>query len=117
MRVAIIVGVVAALAAAFPHPQGDDPTIEDPPEETEDPVSATPTIPLPLTTSLNIPVTGIPTLPSFQLTSTSKKRPHWEPIPIFTKQCQCSLATARYPCWATDALQVSFNLRGGKEDV
>ncbi|KAF2846430.1 hypothetical protein T440DRAFT_510915 [Plenodomus tracheiphilus IPT5] len=36
---------------------------------------------------------------------TRSKNPHWEPIPVFSKQCTCELATARYPCWATDALQ------------
>jgi hypothetical protein len=99
MRIVIIVGALAALAAAVPYPQ-DDPS-EDP-----DSVSLlfpTPTIPIVVRTSLNIPITE----PLERPTATRSKKPHWEPIPIFTKECKCNVATVRYPCWATDALQVS----------
>lgn len=104
MRVAIMLGALAALATAAPYPQEQQ---EDP----EEPVAssapfASPTASLQLSTSLNVPVTSLSTaLPSLLPTSTRSKNPHWEPIPVFTKQCQCNLATAKYPCWATDALQ------------
>ncbi|CAI6336937.1 unnamed protein product [Periconia digitata] len=76
------------------------------------------TLTAPQSTSLHIPVT---TPPSSFLTSiispnstvaanstrTSRTRkPHTEPIPIFSSRCDCpNLATVAYPCWATDALQ------------
>lgn len=103
MRIFLLVSALAALAAAFPRPQDDTPD-----EPSDDPATIslgfpTATIPVILTTSLNIPVTE-----SFEIIKPTKsKRPHWEPIPIFTKQCKCDVATVRYPCWATDALQVS----------
>ena len=111
MRIAIIIGTLAAVASAFPYPQdqefpGDGPT--DDPSEDPETISvpfATPTVPILLTTSLNIPVTTTVLEPG--TTTTSRKNPHWEPIPIFTKECKCDIATVRYPCWATDALQVS----------
>ncbi|EFQ91591.1 hypothetical protein PTNB73_06843 [Pyrenophora teres f. teres] len=114
MRILLCISVLAALATAFPYPQ----EIEDLP---------TPAVPLtdifpastttiPDSTSLNIPVTAVPTIDpdddddddkgAEMLNSTSsRRRPHTEPIPIFTKACKCDLATALYPCWATDALQ------------
>jgi hypothetical protein len=117
MRTAIIIGALVALASAIPHPQSqespsDDPTDDQP--ESSAVVSAsfaTPTTPIVLTTSLNIPITGpvglpTPVIPGPGATSTtSRRRPHWEPIPIFTKECKCNIATIQYPCWATDALQ------------
>jgi hypothetical protein len=104
MRIAFIASALTALAVAFPRPQ-DDPTTEDPSDD-PDTISLpfpAPTIPIMLTTSLNVPVTD----PLARPTSTKSKKPHWEPIPIFTKACKCDVATVRYPCWATDALQVS----------
>ncbi|KAH3944917.1 hypothetical protein HBI56_150200 [Parastagonospora nodorum] len=105
MRIVLLVGALAALATAFPRPQDDTPD-DTPDEPSDDPATIslgfpTATIPVTLTTSLNIPVTE-----SFEIVKPTKsKRPHWEPIPIFTKQCKCDVATVRYPCWATDALQ------------
>jgi hypothetical protein len=108
MRFVFLFGALAALASAVPHPQDDslEPTEES---ETSSLVFPTPTVPLPLTTSLNIPVTPSLELPFPEATTSSRRRPHWEPIPIFTKECKCNIATARYPCWATDALQASQN--------
>jgi hypothetical protein len=113
MRLAILVSALAALAAAFPYLQDQ----EDPDDEpSDDPETiavsfATPTVPVQLSTSLNIPITGsvaLPTLvPGYGTTSKSRKNPHWEPIPVFTKACTCDVATVKYPCWATDSLQVS----------
>lgn len=106
MHLSIVITLLATLSVAVPFPQDrDDPMLDD----TEDDESSgssgsglvNPTTTVPATTSLNIPVTGLPIV-------TRSKHPHWEPIPIFTKACQCSLATAQYPCWATDALQVLF---------
>jgi hypothetical protein len=104
MRWTIVVGALAALASAIPRPQDDPVDPEDAPDY------ATPTMPIVLTTSLNIPVTYPLELPTPGPTTTSRKRPHshWEPIPIFTQECQCNIATVRYPCWATDSLQVSL---------
>jgi hypothetical protein len=99
MRIAIIIGALAALAAAVPYPQDD--TSEDP--DTISLAFPTPTVPAVVTTPLEIPVTPSPDLPL----ATRSKKPHWEPIPIFTKECKCDIATVRYPCWATDSLQVS----------
>lgn len=105
MRLPILLGALAALASAVPYPQeSGDPTTDDPEEPSSFP---TPTLPVPVSTSLNIPVTGTG-LPEPSTTATRSKNPHWEPIPVFTKDCQCSIATAAYPCWATDALQVSL---------
>ena len=102
------------LAAAFPRPQEtNEPTIEDPPEDTEEPTEisasfATPTFPLTLTTSLNIPITKISkSLSELRPTTTRRKNSQWEQIPVLTKECTCKPVTADYPCWATDALQVS----------
>ncbi|KAH7340037.1 hypothetical protein BKA66DRAFT_434888 [Pyrenochaeta sp. MPI-SDFR-AT-0127] len=106
MRIAVTLGALMSLTTAIPYPQEEAPT-----EAPEEPMLPTPTVSIILTTSLNIPVTGTlarpSSLPDYESKSSasSRKNPHWEPIPIFTKQCQCSLATARYPCWATDALQ------------
>ncbi|KAF1917442.1 hypothetical protein BDU57DRAFT_165295 [Ampelomyces quisqualis] len=102
MRVTIMIGTLAALVAAAPWPRED---ASDDPSEEPTTISLpflSPTVEIPLTTSLNVPVTSslweLPTL-------TWSKRPHWEPIPIFTKECKCDIATVNYPCWATDALQ------------
>jgi hypothetical protein len=100
MRLAIILGALAALVVAVPYPQEDD-TPDEP--DTVSALLPTITVPAILTTSLNVPVTQLPDLPF----STKSKRPHWEPIPIFSKECKCNIATVRYPCWATDSLQVS----------
>ncbi|KAH6877918.1 hypothetical protein BKA58DRAFT_85170 [Alternaria rosae] len=117
MRTSVLISALAALVLAVPYPQATDISIA--PGATLIslsailPISTTAT---PVSTSLNIPVTALPTSdpnsdddddddnedPEL---SSSKRKPHWEPIPIFTKRCQCQLATARYPCWATDALQ------------
>ncbi|KAI1511593.1 hypothetical protein Ptr86124_009237 [Pyrenophora tritici-repentis] len=115
MRVLLCISVLAALATAFPCPQ----EIEDlstPAAPLTDIFPASTTT-IPDSTSLNIPVTAVPTIDpddddddkgAVVLNSTSsRRRPHTEPIPIFTKACKCNLATALYPCWATDALQVS----------
>ncbi|KAI1669385.1 hypothetical protein L13192_06844 [Pyrenophora tritici-repentis] len=114
MRVLLCISVLAALATAFPCPQ----EIEDlstPAAPLTDIFPASTTT-IPDSTSLNIPVTAVPTIDpdddddddkgAVVLNSTSsRRRPHTEPIPIFTKACKCNLATALYPCWATDALQ------------
>jgi len=117
MRVLLCISVLAALATAFPYPQ----EIEDlsaPAAPLTDIFPAS-TIALPDPTSLNIPVTAVPTIDPDDdedsdgtglLSRTSTRRPHTEPVPIFTKACNCNLATAMYPCWATDALQVSWAL-------
>ena len=116
MRTFVLLSALAALVLAVPYPQATD--ISIPPGAILISLSAilpTSTTATPDSTSLNIPVTAFPTSdpnsddddddedPEL---SSSKRPPHWEPIPIFTKKCQCQLATARYPCWATDALQV-----------
>jgi hypothetical protein len=98
MRLAILLSALAALAIAVPYPQEDD--TPDGPDTASD-LLPTITIPAILSTSLNIPITT----PAW--TRTRSKKPHWEPIPIFTKECKCDVATVRYPCWATDSLQVS----------
>jgi hypothetical protein len=113
MHWAIISGALVVLASAIPHPQ-DGPV--DPAED-PDTISIpfpTPTIPLPLTTSLNIPPTQSLGIPIPGASTTSRRRPHWEPIPIFTKECKCNIATVHYPCWATDALQVSESRKMSK---
>ena len=86
-------------------------------------ITVLPTLLLPITipeptsasvpsTSLNIPITSLPMMPTGGLGSTSssstRKKPiHTEPVPIFSRSCDCpKLATMQYPCWATDALQV-----------
>ncbi|KAF2751456.1 hypothetical protein M011DRAFT_114865 [Sporormia fimetaria CBS 119925] len=93
------------LGVPAPHPQLEEIPIS--------PGLPLPTIPLPLSTSLNIPITA-PTafpsiLPPVNITWTSRRRwSHWEPIPIFSKSCDCpNLATVARPCWVTDALMVS----------
>ncbi len=110
----ILISTLAALVTAIPYPQTTDTSIT--PGATLISLSAilpVSTTTIPDSTSLNIPVTPVPTSDNDPEdeedaeSTSSKKYPHWEPIPIFTKQCQCQLATARYPCWATDALQVS----------
>jgi hypothetical protein len=103
MHLTICLSVLAAFVAAAPRPQNELPT---------------PTLPVILSTSLNVPVTSVllPTLlptglfPSnLSISSTSKRRGgHSEPVPIFSKSCDCPLlATVAYPCYATDALAVS----------
>ncbi|KNG46429.1 hypothetical protein TW65_06887 [Stemphylium lycopersici] len=119
MRALIVISTLAACIAAIPRPQAvSDPTT---PAATLITLSAILPISTTLTsdsTSLNIPITAVPDpdpdngneddSDDDDESSTSKKgNPHREPIPIFTKKCQCQLATARYPCWATDALQCS----------
>lgn len=109
MRIAFAIGALVALAAAVPHPQDD--ASNDPSEEpiTIDLPFPTPTIPAVLSTSLNIPATELPDLSDLPAlpTKTRSKKPHWEPIPIFTKKCECDTKTVAYPCWATDSLEVS----------
>ncbi|KAH9866562.1 hypothetical protein J1614_008252, partial [Plenodomus biglobosus] len=68
----------------------------------ENPITA----PIPTPTAPTFPnntITEPPTAPSSH--TTRSKRPHWEPIPVFSKLCTCDLATVGYPCWATDGLQ------------
>ena len=113
MRVFVCIAALAAFVVAVPHPQA---------EPTDIPISisatiATSTLPVIASTSLNIPVTVPSVFPtgivSFNLSSTSRRRnpPHSEPIPIFQKPCDCpDLSTVGYPCWATDALQVSYRV-------
>lgn len=108
MRCVILLGALAALAAAFPRPQDQD----------NDPTPSAPAVSSPLQTWINPITSYVPPVPwptpisesdddSSSWFKSRSKRPHWEPIPIFTKECKCNLATARYPCWATDSLQVS----------
>ncbi|KAF2714774.1 hypothetical protein K504DRAFT_366514 [Pleomassaria siparia CBS 279.74] len=108
MRVALVLAGLTAIVTAAPHAQLDPSDI---------PVSISATIPtstlwLVPSTSLNIPVTLSTLLPTglqcnFSTTRTTK-RPgggHSEPIPIFSRHCDCPLlATVAYPCYATDAL-------------
>jgi hypothetical protein len=106
MRIAIFIAGLVALAYAAPYPQDSElPDDDEEPESISAPFP-TPTIPAILTTSLNIPVTTINSEPGRP--TTSRKPPHKEPIPIFSKACTCDIATVHYPCWATDALQVSW---------
>ncbi|KAH9868008.1 hypothetical protein IAQ61_007315 [Plenodomus lingam] len=89
------------ITTAIPYPQAI-PTIL-PTLITNIPSLPTTPTPLPIPTgpqshSLNNTITKPPR-------PTRSKNPHLEPIPVFSKQCSCALATARYPCWATDALQ------------
>ncbi|KAF2248478.1 hypothetical protein BU26DRAFT_335728 [Trematosphaeria pertusa] len=115
MRVSISLSLfaLAALAVAVPYPQEEDPDVETSvaePSPTFAITIADPTLPIPLSTSLNIPVTVPSALPTGEValnsTSTRRRKSHWEPIPIFSKSCDCpALATVAYPCWATDALQ------------
>jgi hypothetical protein len=114
MRHLLLISALQALAAAIPHPQDSDDTAD--PLTSLSEILPTSTVAIPDSTSLNIPVTAVPTTEpdtdddgeddEGKPLSRSKK-PHREPTPIFTKPCQCQLATVRYPCWATDALQVS----------
>ncbi|KAF2650106.1 hypothetical protein K491DRAFT_683286 [Lophiostoma macrostomum CBS 122681] len=92
MRAAFVLAGLVALVAAVPQPQ------------------ANPTVPVPASTSLNVIVTGIPSLaPSgiFGNATTSKTHhPHSEQIPSLMKPCDCpDVKTVAYPCWATDSLQ------------
>ena len=114
MQTFLLVSVLTALVIAVPYPQATETSIA--PGATLISLSAilpSPTATSPDSTSLDIPITSVstpdpdPEDDEDPESSSSKKNPHWEPIPIFTKPCQCQLATARYPCWATDALQVS----------
>ncbi|EUC40334.1 hypothetical protein COCMIDRAFT_30709 [Bipolaris oryzae ATCC 44560] len=115
----VLISILQVLAAAIPHPQASDDSTA--PLTSISEILPTSTVAIPDSTSLNIPVTAIPSIEpvpdddgedddddnSGKSLSRSKK-PHREPTPIFTKQCQCQLATARYPCWATDALQKCY---------
>ena len=121
------------LAAAIPYPYASEDATTPP--ATLIALSGTlptSTVATPDSTSLNIPVTAVPDAGDDDNDNSDEndddgnaisrsKRPHKEPIPIFTKQCQCQLATAWYPCWATDSLQVSEatpgrNVETGKEE-
>lgn len=90
-----------ALVSAFPNPQAST-------------LLPSSTAPVLASTSLNIPVTSVPVPPTddaappLNASSTSKRRwSHYEPIPVFSKQCDCPVLTkGSYPCWATDAVQV-----------
>ncbi|KAF2277785.1 uncharacterized protein EI97DRAFT_441083 [Westerdykella ornata] len=97
--------------------------------------TATPQLPSPSlslptilpTTLVAIPITTAPTSPSLptltaapnttrawtwsrQTGTTSRRRwTHWEPIPIFSKSCDCpDVKTVARPCWATDALMLTI---------
>lgn len=106
MRSSIFLAALLTIVAAAPHPQNEVPT---------------PTLSVVPSTSLNVPITSalIPTLlptglyPANSSTSSTSKRRggHSEPIPIFSRFCDCPLlATVAYPCYATDALAVSKHL-------
>jgi len=126
MGILLCISVLAALASAFPYPQEIQDLSTAAAAPLTDVFPASTTI-VPDSTSLNIPVTAVPTTDddddnndddgaqvlSSSSSSSSRRRPHTEPVPIFTKACKCNLATAMYPCWATDALQVSpcFHVR------
>lgn len=137
MRSLVLISAVQALllhlAAAIPYPYASEDATTPP--ATLIALSGTlptSTVATPDSTSLNIPVTAVPDAGDDDNDNSDEndddgnaisrsKRPHKEPIPIFTKQCQCQLATARYPCWATDSLQVSEatpgrNVETGKEE-
>lgn len=115
----LLISILQVLAAAIPHPQASDDSTA--PLTSLSEILPTSTVAIPASTSLNIPVTAIPSIEpdpendgeddddddNYGKSLSHSKKPHREPIPIFTKQCQCQLATAQYPCWATDALQVS----------
>lgn len=114
----LLISILQVLAAAIPHPQASDDSTA--PLTSLSEILPTSTVAIPDSTSLNIPVTAIPSIEpdpeddgeddddgNYGKSLSRSKKPHREPTPIFTKQCQCQLATARYPCWATDALQVS----------
>ncbi|CBX97274.1 predicted protein [Plenodomus lingam JN3] len=99
------------ITTAIPYPQAI-PTIL-PTLITNIPSLPTTPTPLPIPTgpqshSLNNTITKPPR-------PTRSKNPHLEPIPVFSKQCSCALATARYPCWATDALQMETAICGKSE--
>ena len=112
MRLLFLISALQAMAAAIPYPQATN----DPFPSFSD-VLPTATVAIPDSTSLDIPITPEPTPEPdteddgesdvAKPISRSSKKQHHEPIPIFTQACQCDLATALYPCWATDALQVS----------
>ncbi|KAL6704837.1 hypothetical protein ACN47E_007520 [Coniothyrium glycines] len=95
MHFAVILSLLVALTAAVPYPQEEGQPTD---QVSEEPDLASSTVPGPQTTSWEFPITDI-------LTATRSRNSHWEPIPIFTKECKCALETARYPCWATDSLQ------------
>ncbi|KAF2270264.1 hypothetical protein CC78DRAFT_197504 [Lojkania enalia] len=107
MQFAICFVGLIAWGAAVPHKQIEEPSQIAVPIATSIPA---PTLPVEPSTSLNIPVTTgfvLPTLLPPPTTSTSRRRnPHSEPIPIFSKSCDCpNVATVAKPCWVTDALQ------------
>jgi hypothetical protein len=114
MRSAVTL-LLASLAAAAPHAHPQDASSSVAPVPLPTTITADPTISVPLSTSLNVPTTLPTLLPTLSVPGNLSSRTsrhhfsHWEPIPIFSSACNCpSLATVQYPCWATDALQVSL---------
>ncbi|KAI8942017.1 hypothetical protein NX059_000125 [Plenodomus lindquistii] len=83
--------ILATLSSAIPYPQ----------DNTDGIITPTPTPKATITATDTNTVTNAPR-------PTRSKNPHREPIPIFSKKCTCDIATAQYPCWATDALQVTI---------
>ncbi|KAF1829380.1 hypothetical protein BDW02DRAFT_583748 [Decorospora gaudefroyi] len=113
MHSLLLISALAALSTAFPYPQETNgPTTPEASLISPSAILPSSTTPNPDLISVDIPVTAVPTVSANlddeeedEECRTSRRKSHWEPIPIFTKKCQCNLATARYPCWATDALQ------------
>lgn len=103
MRNIIFVSALVALAFAAPYPQDQELPDEDEASSIVPVPLPTPTASVLFPTTIEIPIITI--TPEPDSPTSSRKNPHWEPIPIFTKECKCDLATVRYPCWATDALQ------------
>ncbi|KAF2187241.1 hypothetical protein K469DRAFT_725321 [Zopfia rhizophila CBS 207.26] len=103
MRYFITLAGLVALVSAVPQA----PTITPVPTIT----IADPTISVIASTSLNVLTTSFPVVPTgltpINGTSTSRrKKSHWEPIPIFSKSCDCpAISKGNYPCWATDPVQ------------
>lgn len=113
MHVLLYLTSFTALVAARPRPQ------DDPEDDPSIPISITEelptaTVPVIESTSLNIPITSLPSIiptgiPGLNFTtSTSKRAGHWEPIPVYS--CNCvTLSKPSYPCWAYDDYHVSLD--------
>lgn len=103
MHFIIFLIALIALTSAIPHPHPSPTDAPDDEPITISPILPTATTTFPASTSPNIPITSLPSPstttsdPDDDECTTSKKNPHREPIPIFSKQCNCALATARYP--------------------
>jgi hypothetical protein len=102
MRTAFLITALAAVAIAFPHPQETDESLPEDPDEEQPGATLTTLLPtltaLPIpSTSLNIPITTTPSTPDDEdegnsdsdddtQSTTSRRRPHREPLPVFSKQ-------------------------------